>query len=97
MAPERGSFTVCVDAFEDVGACWELGLEEIERFQFPRGASTATGGQLAELRDSRAAALWRQRVPSERTLMTFLETRAMSRRFHEAEAILLADPSNQAF
>ena len=54
VAPERGSFTVRVDAFEDVGACWELGLEEVEHLQFPRGAPTATDGRLAELRDSRA-------------------------------------------
>ena len=54
VSPERGSFTVRVDAFEDVGACWELGLEEIERFQSPRGASAATDGQLAKRRDSRA-------------------------------------------
>ena len=45
----------------------------------------------------RVAALWRQRVPIERTLMTFLETKAMNARFHEAEAVLLADPSNAAF
>ena len=29
--------------------------------------------------------------------MTFLETNAMNARFHEAEAVLLADPSNAAF
>ena len=46
---------------------------------------------------TRVAALWRQRVPIERTLMTFLETNAMNARFHEAEAVLLADPSNAAF
>ena len=46
---------------------------------------------------TRVAALWRQRVPIERTLMTFLETKAMNARFQEAEAVLLADPSNAAF
>jgi hypothetical protein len=29
--------------------------------------------------------------------MTFLETQAMNQRFHEAEAVLLADPSGGAF
>ena len=29
--------------------------------------------------------------------MTFLETQAMNQRFHEAEAVLLADPTNGAF
>jgi hypothetical protein len=29
--------------------------------------------------------------------MTFLETQAMNQRFHEAEAVLLADPTNAAF
>jgi hypothetical protein len=46
---------------------------------------------------TRVAALWRQRVPLERTLMTFLETKAMNARYHEAEAVLVADPSNAAF
>lgn len=46
---------------------------------------------------TRVAVLWRQRVPVERVLMTFLETQAMNQRFHEAEAVLLADPSNSAF
>jgi hypothetical protein len=46
---------------------------------------------------TRVAVLWRQRVPIERALMTFLETQAMNQRFHEAEAVLLADPSNAAF
>lgn len=46
---------------------------------------------------TRVAVLWRQRVPVERALMTFLETQAMNQRFHEAEAVLLADPSNGAF
>jgi hypothetical protein len=45
----------------------------------------------------RAAVLWRQRLPAWPTLMTFLETRALNERFHEAEAVLLADPSNRAF
>jgi hypothetical protein len=46
---------------------------------------------------TRAAALWRQEIPTDRMLMSFLETRAMNERFREAEAILLADPGNSAF
>jgi hypothetical protein len=54
VAPERGSFVVRVEAFEDAGVCWELGLEEIERFQFPRTAPPATDAALAELQTSAA-------------------------------------------
>lgn len=43
------------------------------------------------------AVLWRQVVPVARLFMTFLETRAMNRRFKEAEAVLVGDPANQAF
>jgi hypothetical protein len=50
----RGSFVVRVDAFEDTGARWELGLEEIERFQFARAATPATDAALPELQDSAA-------------------------------------------
>lgn len=46
---------------------------------------------------TRVAALYRQDVPIGRLFMTYVETRAMNRRFHEAEAILLADPRNRAF
>jgi len=46
---------------------------------------------------TRTAVLWRQAVPFDRVLMTFLETRAMNERFEEAEAVLLADPGNRAF
>jgi hypothetical protein len=49
VASQRGSFTVRIDAFEDRGARWELGLEEIGRFQFARDAITATGAALAAL------------------------------------------------
>ena len=41
VEPSRGCFCVRIEAFEDQGAQWELGLEEIERFQFPRDAPTA--------------------------------------------------------
>lgn len=43
------------------------------------------------------AALWRQDVPVERLFATFLETPAMTGRYAEAEALLLADPTNRAF
>ena len=46
---------------------------------------------------TRTAALWRQRAPVDRLLMTFLESPAMNRRFREAEAVLVADPANAAF
>ncbi len=46
---------------------------------------------------TQTAVLWRQRVPISRLLMTFLETRAMSARFSEAEAVLIGDPGNLAF
>ena len=45
----------------------------------------------------RTVVLYRQAVPVERVFMTYLETEAMNRPFREAEAVLLADPSNQAF
>ena len=54
VAPERGSFVVRVEAFEDTGARWELGLEEIKRFQFARTETPATETALAELQDSAA-------------------------------------------
>jgi hypothetical protein len=43
------------------------------------------------------AALWRQAVPLDRLLMTFLETPALNAPYREAEAVLLADPVNRAF
>lgn len=39
--PSRGSFEVEIGAFEDRGARWELGLDQVTRFQFPRGAPVA--------------------------------------------------------
>jgi hypothetical protein len=52
VAPQRGAFVVRIEAFEDTGARWELGLEEIERFQFTRTATPASDAALAELHDS---------------------------------------------
>lgn len=46
---------------------------------------------------ARVAALYRQDVPIERLFMTYVETAAMNRQFHEAEAVLLAEPRNLAF
>ena len=47
--------------------------------------------------EGRSAAIVRQTVPVERLFMTYLETAAMNRQFHEAEAVLLEDPGNAAF
>ena len=44
-----------------------------------------------------AAAIWRQRAPADRLFMTFIETAAHNERYLEAEAVLIADPDNQAF
>ena len=49
----------------------------------------------ADLR--RTVAIYRQAVPIQRVLMTYLETQAMNHPFKEAEAVLLVDPENQAF
>jgi len=45
----------------------------------------------------RTVAIYRQAVRVERVLMTYLETEAMNHPYREAEAVLLADPTNQAF
>jgi hypothetical protein len=46
---------------------------------------------------TQVAVLWRQAVPIDRLVMSFLETRAMNEQFKEAEAVLIADPANRAF
>jgi hypothetical protein len=46
---------------------------------------------------TRVAVLWRQSVPLDRLLMTFLETEAMNLAFKEAEAVVIGDPGNRAF
>jgi hypothetical protein len=43
------------------------------------------------------AALFRQPLPHDRLVMTFVETAAMNRTYREAEAVLIGDPSNLAF
>jgi hypothetical protein len=45
----------------------------------------------------RTVAIYRQAVPVERVLMTYLETEAMNHPYREAEAVLLADLANHAF
>jgi hypothetical protein len=45
----------------------------------------------------RTVAMYRQAVPITRVLMTYLETEAMNHPYREAEAVLLADPTNHAF
>jgi hypothetical protein len=47
--PDRGSFAVRVEAFEDAGVRWDLFLGEVGRFQFARGGATASDVELAEL------------------------------------------------
>jgi len=47
--------------------------------------------------EGRNARLERQIVPVERLFMTYLETAAMNRQFHEAEAVLIEDPENPVF
>jgi hypothetical protein len=44
-----------------------------------------------------SAALFRQPLPHERLVMTFVETAAMNRTYREAEAVLVGDPGNLAF
>ena len=44
---------------------------------------------------TRTAVMWRRRIPAERVLMTFLETRALNDRFKEAEAVLIAEPGSE--
>ncbi len=46
---------------------------------------------------TKAAVLWRQEIPVNRLVMTFLETPEMNRSFKEAEAVLLADPNALTF
>jgi hypothetical protein len=43
------------------------------------------------------AALFRQPLPLDRLVMTFVETAAMNRTYREAEAVLIGDPNNLAF
>ena len=49
-----GAFEVELKAFEDTGARWELALDEVERFQFARGAALAPAEQVDDLRQAQA-------------------------------------------
>jgi len=49
VRPAIGAFELEVGAFEDAGACWELALEEIGRFQFARGGAVAPPDVVAGL------------------------------------------------
>ena len=49
------------------------------------------------LTPNRTVAIYRQAVPIQRVAMTYLETEEMNHPFREAGAILLSDPTNQAF
>jgi hypothetical protein len=42
-------------------------------------------------------AMWRQALPLQRLFMSFLETRAMNAKFHEAEVVLIGDPASSVF
>ncbi|MGE4055790.1 MAG: hypothetical protein AB7F99_13410, partial [Vicinamibacterales bacterium] len=45
----------------------------------------------------RTVAIYRQAVPIQRIVMTYLETEAMNHPYREAEAVLLTEPGNHAF
>jgi hypothetical protein len=61
-------------------------------FSEPVAAAHFAGGPTTQM-----AVMWRQVVDPNRLLMTFLETVEMSDGFKEAEAVLIADPTNPAF
>ena len=60
-------------------------------------SEAVAGGHFQGGPSTQVAVLWRQRVPSARLFMTFLETAAMNRQFKEAEAVVFGDPANRAF
>jgi hypothetical protein len=62
-----------------------------------RGSGVVATAHLDGGPTTQTAVLWRQKVPIARLLMSFLETRAMNQRFHEAEVVLIAEPGNRAF
>lgn len=49
VSPDTGAFEIEILRFEDAGARWELGLEEVTRFQFERDAALATAEEIREL------------------------------------------------
>jgi hypothetical protein len=56
----RGIFGVRVEAFEDVGASWQLPLEDVSHFQFERGAARLKRSDREEL--ERAASRFDQMI-----------------------------------
>ena len=54
VAPEVGSFVVELLAFEDLGARWELALDELARFQLAHDAAAVAPAALAELEGAQA-------------------------------------------
>jgi hypothetical protein len=58
---------------------------DVAMAHFRAGAATST------------AALFRQPLPHDRLVMTFVETEPMNRNYREAEAVLIGDPRNLAF
>lgn len=54
VRPDTGAFELELLAFEDVGARWELALEEIGHFQFVREAARASPDRVAELARARS-------------------------------------------
>jgi hypothetical protein len=98
VKPRSGSFVVRVCAFEDAGAEWELPLYAISSFQFPVGALRCQRARPGLPPPSLGVgAMWRQAPPLERLFMSFLETRAMNGKFHEAEVVLIGEPANAVF
>lgn len=49
VSPQTGAFEIEILAFEDAGARWELGLEEVARFQFAHDATVAAAADEREL------------------------------------------------
>lgn len=49
VTPATGSFELELGAFEDAGARWELGLDEIDRFEFARGSARTDPAALETL------------------------------------------------
>ena len=93
-APERGSFTVRVDAFEDAGAHWDLFLAEVERFQFDREAERLTDREVEELSSalSRFDRPLRIEVDPQRRMESRREIAVRRRRIAERVADLALTP-----
>ena len=53
VSPDIGAFEIEILQFEDAGARWELGLEEVQRFQFDRDATLTAPDDARELAAAR--------------------------------------------